>query len=769
MVKDVLLKKGLREIKENIKQYITVIIIAILAVSLFTGIYANWQDFKYKVNHIYELSNMADGIVLTNSNNKEITNYLDTENVDYEERLYLNGIINSKNVLVATFNDNSTISKPAYMSVETLTSDMVLVDENFLIRNELEVGETFIFNIPEISLFNNSFTDVNLEFVISGTMTHPEALDNSEYLSSFIYIGEKAIAKSLCQYSNNLIGEDIVLSLLPSLYNQILIKSPNITNIIEYISSNYDNLFALTRPNLPSNLNIESDIDQAKKLLYIFPVIFYLVALLIILTSISELINKEQKNIGLLKALGYSNLEILAHYTNTFIILCIIGSIIGMIIGPLIIPPIMNQKYNILYQLPTISTPFFRPFYLISVILLIIIVYLTAILAIHNILKKVPASSIRGDNSYHMKETLFDRLPTKKDHFLTLKMALRNMKRKISRTLMVVFGVMGCSALLLCGFGIEDTLDNSINTELRLIPYDVGLSYNSNESKLVELMAIEEIKDVDEYNKTQVNILKSKMISSYLYILPENSKIFVPKYNEESCLISSKVAKEIGAKAGDQITFIYNQVAYEIIITEVIDISFSQGIFISSANGIIDLLPNNCWIRLYDETKQDLVLEKALKLDGINYGMTIDNLKLQAEDRLSSIRVMTNTVKIFAILLAIVVLYNLALLNFKERIKDIATLKVLGFTIKEIAFSFLLEIVILTVFASLIGLALGYPLMYAVLVINENPLLSYIYKIDSSSYIYTVLLTTVFGTIVNVIMSTFVRKVEMVESLKAVD
>ena len=130
---------------------------------------------------------------------------------------------------------------------------------------------------------------------------------------------------------------------------------------------------------------------------------------------------------------------------------------------------------------------------------------------------------------------------------------------------------------------------------------------------------------------------------------------------------------------------------------------------------------------------------------------------------------MTNTIKIFAILLAIVVLYNLALLNFKERIKDIATLKVLGFNNKEIASSFLLEILILTIISSILGLFLGYPLMYGVLVINENPLLSYIYHINIDSYLITLLLTGGFGVLINLLMSTFINKVKMVESLKAVD
>ncbi len=769
MVDSVLFKKTLREIKENFKQYITVILIATLAVALFTGIYANWQNFSYKLDTIYELSNMADGIITTSGNTDLEREFL--TDVTYEERLYLTAKVNSNDVIIASFNEESTINTPAYSTVSEIDSNTVLVDENFLSTTGLSIGDSFTVSISGLSIeiYGLTITNLELELTISGTMTHPEALDNSTFQANFIYVGEKAIASAISSYYNNLISEDYILILLPSLYNQFLIIDDNVDEILSNFSSNFEVIYALNRSNLPSNMSIEADVTQAKQLLYIFPIIFYLVAILIILTSISALINKEQKNIGLLKALGYSNLEILLHYTNIFVILCIIGGIIGMIAGPLIIPTVMNQKYSILYQLPDISTPIFRPFYLVSVLILIVIVFITAIIALAHILNKVPASSLRGDNSYDMKPTLFDKMHTKDDKFLTLKMALRNMKRKVSRTLMVILGVMGCSALLLCGFGIEDTLDNSVSTELEMIPFDVRLSYEDNGSLIDELSTIDNIVYIDEYVEVSVNIGYDSLVSSYLFILPEVSNIFVPSYQKDSCLISSKVADEIGASVGDTIYFVYNQKTYKIEITEIIDISFSQGIFISSLNDIIDLEPNYCWISTTDSSLNDSILEECLTISGISSGITIESLENQAEDKLASIRIMTNTIKIFAILLAIVVLCNLALLNFKERTKDIATLKVLGFSLHEISSSFLIEIVILTIVASACGLLLGYPLMYGVLAINQNPLLSYIYHINISSYITTFLLTAGFSTIINIVMSSFVNKVKMVESLKAVD
>ena len=130
---------------------------------------------------------------------------------------------------------------------------------------------------------------------------------------------------------------------------------------------------------------------------------------------------------------------------------------------------------------------------------------------------------------------------------------------------------------------------------------------------------------------------------------------------------------------------------------------------------------------------------------------------------------MTNTIKIFAIMLAIVVLYNLALLNFNDRMRDIATLKVLGYNKREIISSFMIEILILTILGSLIGLGLGTPLMKGVLGVNENPLLTYLYNIKPLSFIITILLTAFSSIIMNIFMSKNIKKVKMVESLKSVE
>lgn len=762
--------KVLREIKSNFKQYLSVILIATLAVTLFTGIWANYKNFDDQLNHLYEQSNMCDGIVMTKSYDEDLNKYLNSLNVTYEKRIYMPAKSVNHNVYAVVFDENHTLNKPSSMSISTLTTDSVLVEENFLEKNNYKVGDVFP---VEISFLGS---DISVYLKISGTMTHPESLENTAYNPSFIYIAKKAFVDAIVSsYNSSIVTNSDVEMILSTTYNQYLLKSDDIDSVLSSVKTYYQNnenyIFALNRSNLPSNITIEADVTQAKQLLYIFPVIFYLVAVLIILTSISQLINREQKNIGILKALGFSKYEILFHFTKIFLVLGFIGSLFGIILGPLIIPNVMGMKYNLLYQLPKMSFSLFRVEYLLSVVILVVIILFTCLFACYDAMNKVPASSLRGENAVKLRLSRLSQIKFFNHISLSIRMAFRNMKRKISRSLMVVLGVLGCSSLLVCGFGIEDTINYGLDLELKeLIPYDVTVNYEHNRSLMDDLLQIDNVVSVDEYSKSSVNLEKENLISSYIYILPSKCEIFTPSYNANSCIVSKKVSEQLNCSVGDNIYFSYNNEKFQVTVSSIVDFCISQGIFISMEQfSTIPYKPSGAWIKTTDASYNNDVSNQISKIQGVLSSITMEDMTIQAEEKISSIKVMTWTIKIFAILLAIVVLYNLALLNFKERTKDIATLKVLGFSKLEVAASFMIEIITLTFVGALIGLAFGYPLLVAVLSINETPIISYIYHINPLSYVWTIIITCGSSIILNLLFSLLINKVQMVESLKSVE
>ncbi len=770
---DVLKVKVVREIKSNFKSYLSVILIAALAVTLFTGIWANYRDFQDKLNEIYTVSSMCDGMITMNSADEDVENFLKEKSVTYQKRIFATAKVDGKSVYIATFSADDKLDLP-YSSSVKVDEYGVYADENFAKNHKC--GEDF--NVTtDISLAEN--VTLNL----TGTIIHPESLGNSVYNPSFIYVGKKALVKSLAislDRYKTLFGytdeafEKFIEGYLADYENQYLIKSADATSLIDEAKTKFSGkdsfVYALNRNNLPTNVTIEADVTQAKQLLYIFPVIFYLVALLIILTSVSQLINREQKNIGILKALGYSKIEILWHYTDVFIVLGLIGSAMGILLGPAIIPKVMGVKYGILYQLPKIRTAFFRWEYLASLAILVVIILLTSVFACLDSINKVPAVSLRGDNSVKMTLTPLSKFKIFGKVSLSVRMAFRNMRRKISRSLMVIFGVAGCSALLLCGFGVENTINYGLDLELgHYTPYDVTVSYSDGLSHFDDITALDGVVAVDEYAKYSVTAQGEKVLSSYVYVMPSVPKIIDFGYDDNSVLVSSKLAKDIGVSAGDNVSFVYEGVTFTAKVTGIIDLCITQGIIISEYLFAETYFPPT---GAFVKTKSGFAAATAESIageKGILSATTMSDMRLRADEVLSSIRVMTMTIRIFAILLAVVVLYNLALLNFKERTKDIATLKVLGFSRFEIASSFIIEIIALTFFGSLIGLTLGYPLLYAVLSINETPLICYIYHIASNSYLYTVLLTCGTSFAINLFFAFLTNKVRMVESLKSVE
>lgn len=770
---DVLKVKVVREIKSNFKSYLSVILIAALAVTLFTGIWANYRDFQDKLNEIYTVSSMCDGMITMNSADEDVENFLKEKSVTYQKRIFATAKVDGKSVYIATFSADDKLDLP-YSSSVKVDEYGVYADENFAKNHKC--GEDFSVT-TDISLAEN--VTLNL----TGTIVHPESLGNSVYNPSFIYVGKKALVKSLAislDKYKTLFGytdeafEKFIEGYLADYENQYLIKSADATSLIDEAKAKFSGkdsfVYALNRNNLPTNVTIEADVTQAKQLLYIFPVIFYLVALLIILTSVSQLINREQKNIGILKALGYSKIEILWHYTDVFIVLGLIGSAMGILLGPAIIPKVMGVKYGILYQLPKIRTAFFRWEYLASLAILVVIILLTSVFACLDSINKVPAVSLRGDNSVKMTLTSLSKFKIFGKVSLSVRMAFRNMRRKISRSLMVILGVAGCSALLLCGFGVENTINYGLDLELgHYTPYDVTVSYSDGLSHFDDITALDGVIAVDEYAKYSVTAQGEKVLSSYVYVMPSVPKIIDFGYDDNSVLVSSKLAKDIGVSAGDNVSFVYEGVTFTAKVTGIIDLCITQGIIISEYLFAETYFPPT---GAFVKTKSGFAAATAESIageKGILSATTMSDMRLRADEVLSSIRVMTMTIRIFAILLAVVVLYNLALLNFKERTKDIATLKVLGFSRFEIASSFIIEIIALTFFGSLIGLTLGYPLLYAVLSINETPLICYIYHIASNSYLYTVLLTCGTSFAINLFFAFLTNKVRMVESLKSVE
>ena len=832
-------KKCQRSIKHSVGQFIAIIGIASIAVTLFLGLASNSLSLSERVNRFYKQGNAGDVYVTCRGYDETeetaikniLTSYGGGELI---HRGYLPTFLNDTSALACIYDEIPTINKP--IIVEEL-NDSSIPEENFLYidetlthiknyKNPIKIGDDVKLSIessyvlmglksqfPGLDFSNLEGLDgllFELNFKVTGTMKFVENIQNGDYSSNSYVISkqyvvqvfietlkksliENNISENFANYISNYLKnslENIVFA------NQYILKVNNnsktnqiINDIDQYYENKYINepdkntlLYVSGLKDQPFNTVIQMDIKQSYQLMIVFPFLFFFVAILVILTTISQLIIKERTEIGTLKALGVKNSTLYAYYMTLMIVLVGIGLLIGGIIGPILIPFILNIKYSILYSLPSMSYVFpFLYFFLIGILL----TGLTCLCVFFSTRKEItlsPSESMRPKKVKVIRAK--DNISrTKKDkianRLISLKMALRNIRLNFLKSIMVVVGVMGCTSLLVAGFGIEDTLNYSIDYDMdHFYKGDVMLTYNSgSKSKKEEILSnfSSDIELINELRTISVEAYGKKQIKTTVFVLEPNHELIDADFDYTKVMITQKVANDGNYKVGDTIEFDILNNHYSALIDKIGTTFSRHGIYVSTLNpdfaSLLDTVSSS-FIKIKSTSLKDpetLGEEITQKVEGISIFTTHEMIRVNINNVISSVQMMTLTIKVFAILLAVVVLYNLAFLNFKERIREMATLKVLGFPNSQIAKSLIYETMILVFVGTIFGLCVGFPVEYLVLYVNRNSLIEFLYTVFNKSYIISFVLSFITGLIINILLSLSIKKVKMVESLKSVE
>lgn len=360
---------SLREVKHNWFQYLSMIFIVALAVTLFTGFYSNEMMLKERVDQLFSDSNIWDLNTYVTAFTPSDVTYFDSLDETLEYRLFANGTMNNGSAKI--YIGDNTLSHPVVLE----GNPGVLVDEVYAISHGILIGDT-------IQL---EFTDYNYSIEVE--------------ITGFMRFAEVASIKSNCPVYITL-SEHPELETFYNLYkNQVLIQTNDITtvkqDILDHFSGASNYLFTYELDQLESYAQLQTEVDQSKQMIYVFPIIFLVVSILVILTTISQLILRERTNIGTLKALGYSNFAIGLHYSSVGILVSMIGAGIGALIGPQIIPHVMSVKYALLYNLPTVEVIYEWNITLASFIGFGILSSLISIYSCHDVLRERPAECMR--------------------------------------------------------------------------------------------------------------------------------------------------------------------------------------------------------------------------------------------------------------------------------------------------------------------------------------------------------------------------------------
>ena len=556
-------------------------------------------------------------------------------------------------------------------------------------------------------------------------------------------------------------------------------------------------LYILDRDSHQSFVEYEGCANSIDALAKIFPVFFFAVAALVCLTTMTRMVDEQRINIGTLKGLGYKTSQISKKYILYALIACLTGSILGLAIGFSVFPTVIFFAYGMMYSIENIVYVFSIPIAIGITSLALIIIILSAYMACRKELKETPAILMRPKAPKSGKRILLERVPFIWNRFSFIsKVTVRNIFRYKKRFLMTVLGIAGCTALILTGFGIKDSIEMILTGQYgTLFKYDMSLVIQSDmtDKQIYELR--KNLSDIDEINKYEFfsyengDIKVNNTTKEITIVVPENLKKmdkFIHlqdrktqnpiKLNNKGIVLTEKIARDLGVKAGDEIELINSDdKKVKIKVSNITENYISHYVYISPENytklfekdldfnRVIGIL-NNPSVKI-----EDKLSKKLFDIDTID-GITFNTASKETfHNTIKNLNYVVLIMIISAGALAFVVLYNLTNVNISERIREIATIKVLGFYDKEVSAYIYRENIILTIIGTVVGLGLGTILHKFIMVTVEIQSMMFGRVIDMSSYFIATVLTIVLSLFVNLAMFYKLRNVKMVESLKSVD
>mgnify|MGYP002672410952 FL=1 len=539
---------------------------------------------------------------------------------------------------------------------------------------------------------------------------------------------------------------------------------------------------------------LKNDSGVVKGIANVFPVFFFLVAALICMTTMNRMVEEQRTQIGVLKALGFSEGRIMGKYLFYSGSAAISGTLIGYVLGIHFFPLVIITAYGIVYKMGGIYYVSDLPLALVSLTVAVLCSVGTTWLSCHKELKEVAADLMRPKAPKAGKRVFLEYVPFiwKRLKFLQ-KVSVRNIVRYKKRFFMMVIGISGCTALLVMGFGVRDSVVAVADQQYEEIQlYDIGVTLKDGrmpgEADLKSLDSVlekENAAGMYAMEKT-IDLVTDKGTKSINMVAVENpdevgdfislhtkkqESIAYPKEGE--AVLSKKVAETYGVKKGDTILLRdsdNNEMSLKV--TGICENHIYNYVYIAAESyekQIGDVVFKNVYVSLPDEADIHEVSAALMKADGVT-AVTVNSDML---NRISQMMSCMNYIVIIIIIcagaLAFIVLYNLNNINITERVREIATIKVLGFYPKETASYVFRENMVLTAIGCGLGLILGKWFHRFVMGEIQIDMVSFNVQINAVSYLFSVLLTMGFAWIVNCMMTGKLERINMAESLKSID
>ncbi len=811
-------KTIIRQITFNFHRYFSILLIVALGVSFYSGLRSTSPNMQITANDYLSDQNVMDfnivsqlmftsDDVLAIKENPLIKGIMPSFYT--EAQLELNDASLTVNVhsldTSLKGNDENNINQPNLLkgrfpdtNAECLIDEKLMKSENFKIGDQITLAGTNL-KAPILTIVGvaNSPLYISIERGVSSNgdingfiLVNQDAFNTLYYTNLYVTIDKTGLSRFSKEYKNKIQAVKKQLETIGETRSEIRAQD-------------------LGNPNLPSkwiisdlfqNIGFSSYLDDTQRISAVgnvFPLIFFLVSSLVSLTSMTRMVENDRTEIGIFKSLGYSRFAITRKYLFYALSASIIGGVAGFLVGVNLFPKVIFNAYGILYHLMPLEISFSYSLAITSILAAILVITIPAYFACLRSFVSSPANLMRPKAPDPGKRIFLEKI-----NFLWTrlkfiqKVTARNLFRYKKRLLMTVIGIAGCTALLLTGFGLRDSISSIIDRQFKEIrTYDAEIYLNNhltNDSlaqfkKTVKINSM--VKDTFYIDQESLKISYKGVNKDLYLIIPENAtslNSFITlrtrlthedvNLDNNSVVLTEKIATLLGIHIGDTITLENNQ--YQIVTVKV------SGIVENYLYHYVYMSPQ-LYESLFNQTVHYNVLltkltntsdsaEKQLGKDFTTESQVqtvhfISQIEYHFNNMISTLNDVVYVLIISAALLAFLVLFTLTNINIDERKRELATIKVLGFYDKEVSSYIYRENFILTFIGIIAGLILGYFLLHYVIVTTETDIVMFCRNISWMSYINAIALTFVFAIIVNVIMHLRIHRIDMIESLKNVE
>ena len=556
--------------------------------------------------------------------------------------------------------------------------------------------------------------------------------------------------------------------------------------------------YVLTRESSYSFRDYESSANRMKAIATVFPLFFIIVAGLVCLTTMTRMVEEQRGLIGTYKALGYGKGTIALKYVSYALAASLVGGIIGCIIGLRLFPYIIYDSWNIIYQLPSITYASHALLSVVAVLSLVLVTLIATLYSCYYELSEEPSVLMRPKAPKSGKKILLEHTFIWKHMSFTRKVTMRNIFLYKKRFFMTVIGIAGCGALITAGFGIKDSVQSIIDNQYgQIIHYDDILVFNNNadtesiknvadniakdeyyKDSLMDYAYTSDVKvsgESDDYS-TEITVVSNEQDYKDFVTFRSRKDKSELELTDSGVIITEKLAKDLSVKAGDTILIQDdNNKQVSVNVTGVMEMYINNYIFMTSDyfNQVFGYTPDNNRIlgKLTgdDEAVQAVIGDRYLTDSSVKSLTFVKANISRFENMIQSLDLVTWVLIISAGMLAFVVLYNLTNVNISERIREIATIKVLGFYDTEVGEYVYRENIILTLIGGVFGLLLGVALHSYIMTTIELDGVMFGTNINISSFLISYGITILFSLLINLIMYPSLKKIPMVESLKSVE